>query len=92
MTPRERLVEQIAEAIEEEDRRVNSRRDSRDQGPLTPREAAEVALRVIERPNRDEKPEYRICNCGQSGYPENSPFSNHPHRKGCPHYTGKRRR
>jgi hypothetical protein len=53
------------------------------------RKAAEAALRVIEQPLGSSGETYsRICTCGQSGYPENSPHSNHPHRKGCPQYTG----
>jgi len=52
--------------------------------------AAEVALEVIERPPDSSKEDYsKGCNCGQSGYPENSPHSNHPHYKSCPEYSGK---
>jgi hypothetical protein len=51
--------------------------------------AAEAALRVIEKkPDSQEESYSGICTCDQSGYPENSPYSNHPHREGCPQYTG----
>lgn len=49
---------------------------------------ADAALRVIEESAAAVITYDRICDCGQSGYPENSPHSNHPHRKGCPQYAG----
>jgi hypothetical protein len=48
------------------------------------RKAAEICLEVIEEPRESVEEHNAICTCGQSGYPENSPHSNHPHRDGCP--------
>ena len=84
MTERERIIEKVADSIAFESK---SRRN-----PLLRVDAlalAEAALRVIESPAGNEETYSRICNCGQNGFPENSPHSNHPHLEGCPQYHQK---
>jgi len=84
MTERERIIERVADSIANESK---SRRN-----PLLRIDAlalADVALRVIEEPNSESETYSRICNCGQNGFPENSPFSNHPHKSGCPQASEK---
>lgn len=92
MTERERIVQEMAEEI-----LLTYVLDGATES-LVPNEwekkvslaAADAALRVIERKADPKQADYSgICNCGESGYGENSPHSNHPHRKGCPQYTGR---
>jgi len=83
MTERERIIERVADSIAKESK---SRRN-----PLLRIDAlalAEAALKVIEEPGSKDETYSRICNCGQNGFPESSPHSNHPHREGCPQYAG----
>lgn len=84
MTERERIVERVADSITKE---LKSRRN-----PLLRIDAlaaADAALREIETPFQGQETYSRICNCGQNGFPENSPHANHPHLQGCPQYSEK---
>jgi hypothetical protein len=85
MTERELLLKEITKAILDSTWFLVP--------PLSEHEAsfvAEAALSVVEAPVDVQTHEYTgICTCGQSGYPENSPHSNHPHYEGCPQYTGR---
>jgi hypothetical protein len=81
MTERERIVKEIADALKS----IGYNDECPDVMDM-----ADEALRVIERKPDPQKQDYSgSCTCGQSGYPEISPHSNHPHRKGCPQYSGK---
>lgn len=87
MTERERLIEKMAYAIRQAQHpKVRFLGKPNKENYL----AADAALRVIESPPDalNEKPS-RICTCGQNGFPESSPYSNHPHTKDCPQYTEK---
>jgi len=84
MTERERIIERVADSIAKESK---SRRN-----PLLRMDAlalAEAALREFETPASRTQTYSRICNCGQNGFPENSPYANHAHLQGCPQYTQK---
>ncbi len=84
MTERERIIERVADSIAKESK---GRRN-----PLLRIDAlalAEVALRELEAPASKTETYSRICSCGQNGFPENSPYSNHPHETGCPQYISK---
>lgn len=80
---REDLVNRMAQAI-----RASYYPNVYFHGDLKPEDlaAADAALRVIEAPADPAEAPSRICNCGQNGFPENSPYSNHPHYEGCPQY------
>ena len=86
MTERARLVEKMAVAI-----RAGMLPKVTHYNKPSPEfyAAADMALRVIESPPDPAEKPSRICTCGQSGYPENSPYSNHPHTSDCPQYTEK---
>lgn len=43
-----KLTRELAQRLADEDHRQNARRDTRDQGPLGPREAAKVCIDFIE--------------------------------------------
>lgn len=84
MTEREQIIERVADSIAKESK---SRRN-----PLLRIDAlalADAALREIESPQTGQETYLRICNCGQNGFPENSPHANHAHLQGCPQYTQK---
>jgi len=87
MTERERIVEEMAHEMQVARQYMGDRDLVYDRFWVI---LASAALRVIERKSDPQTADYsRICTCDQSGYPENSPHSNHPHREGCPQYTGR---
>lgn len=82
MTERERILDKMSLVIREV---VWNDRFVVDGDPdAVYKRCAEAALQVIEAPRESVEEYSAICTCGQSGYPENSPHSNHPHRDGCP--------
>jgi hypothetical protein len=74
VTPREQLLFDLTIAI----------RDRMATGRYICEDLAEAALRVIEAPAVAKNETYAICTCGQNGFPENSPYSNHDHAADCP--------
>lgn len=84
MTERERILQEIKDALESADATAAAAGEV-----ATTDELAEVALRVIEAPVDSQAASYdRVCTCSQSGYPENSPYSNHDHAFSCPQFSG----
>jgi hypothetical protein len=91
MTERERIKTEIADSILltlQLEGKTETLYPTEDEKRLA-MTLADDALRVVEAPLDSTQEVYsRICTCQQSGYPENSPHSNHPHKKGCPQWTG----
>jgi hypothetical protein len=86
MTERERIIEKMAMAMRVTESAMVLAHEKRTDWW---EQLADAALRVIEAPPDPADKPTRICNCGQNGFPENSPYSNHPHASDCPQYSGK---
>ena len=76
---RERLLEEMVEAMERVATEQVGGQDPRGWGPPPMRELADAALRSLEAPNHSVDEEITPCSCGHSGYSKDG-----PHKPGCP--------